>query len=138
MSNGGAAAVIYNNAPGLFSGTLGEAGDYILAVSISMEDGLYLVQNKLEFEATVDSTFEFPGSGYEAWSGTSMATPHVSAVAALIWSWNPSLTNVQIREAMSATALDLGEPGRDIYYGFGLVQAKDALKYLGGGKPGKK
>jgi hypothetical protein len=39
---------------------------------------------------------------------------------------------------MSATALDLGEPGRDIYYGFGLVQAKDALKYLGGGKPGKK
>jgi subtilisin family serine protease len=138
MSNGGAAAVIYNNAPGLFSGTLGEAGDYILAVSISMEDGLYLVQNELGFEATVDSTFEFPGSGYEAWSGTSMATPHVSAVAALIWSWNPSLTNVQIREAMSATALDLGEPGRDIYYGFGLVQAKDALKYLGGGKPGKK
>jgi subtilisin family serine protease len=67
-----------------------------------------------------------------------MATPHVSAVAALIWSWDPSLTNVQIREAMAATAYDLGDPGRDDYYGHGLVQAYDALKYLGGGKPGKK
>ena len=67
-----------------------------------------------------------------------MATPHVSAVAALIWSWNPSLTNVQIREAMQLTALDLGDPGRDVYYGYGLVQAYDAWKYLGGGKPGKK
>ena len=138
MDNGGVAAVIYNNIPGLFSGTLGEAGDYIISVSISQEDGQYLVTNKLGEIATVTSTFEFPASGYEAWDGTSMATPHVSAVAALIWSWNPSLTNVQIREAMAATALDLGVPGRDIYYGFGLVQAKDALKYLGGGKPGKK
>jgi serine protease len=67
-----------------------------------------------------------------------MATPHVSAVAALIWSSNPTLTNVQIREAMQMTAMDLGAAGRDVYYGFGLVQAKDALNYLGGGKPGKK
>jgi subtilisin family serine protease len=138
MSNGGAAAVIYNNAPGIFSGTLGEAGDYILAVSISQEDGQYLVANKLGSVATVENSFLFPASGYEAWDGTSMATPHVSAVAALIWSWDPSLTNVQIREAMAATAYDLGDPGRDDYYGYGLVQAYDALKYLGGGKPGKK
>ncbi len=138
MSNGGAAAVIYNNAPGIFSGTLGEAGDYILAVSISQEDGQYLVANKVGSVATVTSTFDFPASGYEAWDGTSMATPHVSAVAALIWSWNPSLTNVQIREAMAATALDLGDPGRDVYYGYGLVQAFDAWEYLGGGKPGNK
>jgi len=138
IANGGEAAVIYNNAPGIFSGTLGEPGDYVIAVSISQEDGQYLVTNKLGSVATVVSTFEFPASGYEAWAGTSMATPHVSAVAALIWSWNPSLTNVQIREALTATAFDLGEPGRDIYYGFGLVQAKDALKYLGDGKPGKK
>ncbi|PKO05703.1 MAG: peptidase S8 [Chloroflexi bacterium HGW-Chloroflexi-3] len=136
--NGGEAAVIYNNKPGLFAGTLGEAGDYVIAVSISQEDGQYLVANKIGSVATVVSTFEFPASGYEAWAGTSMATPHVSAVAALIWSWNPSLTNVQIREAMVATAMDLGDPGRDDYYGYGLVQAYDALKYLGGGKPGKK
>ena len=45
-----------------------------------------------------------------------------------------SLTNAQIREAMIATAMDLGEEGWDPYYGYGLVQAYDALQYL---KPGK-
>jgi serine protease len=139
QNSGGVAAVIYNNAPGIFSGTLGAGNSStILAVSMSQEDGLYLVANKLGYWAEVGSSVEYGVSGYEPWSGTSMATPHVSGVAALIWSWNPSLTNVQIREALQMTALDLGDPGRDDYYGFGLVQAYDALKYLGGGKPGKK
>ena len=130
MDSGGTAAVIYNNVEGLFSGTMGEAGDWILAVSISMEDGQYLVANKLGMMAEVASIYTWPASGYEAWSGTSMSTPHVSAVAALIWSAHPAWTNVQIREAMQITALDLGDPGRDVHYGFGLVQAKDALDYL--------
>ena len=59
-----------------------------------------------------------------------MATPHVSGVAALIWSFNPAWSNVQIRTALQATAQDLGSPGRDTSYGFGLVQAKAALEYL--------
>jgi subtilisin family serine protease len=139
MSNGGAAAVIYNNAPGIFSGTLGEEGDWIVAVSISQEDGQFLVANKLGSIATAaNNPYIWPASGYEAWGGTSMATPHVSGVAALIWSANPSWTNVQIRAALNATALDLGDPGRDIHFGYGLVQAKAALEALGGGKPGKK
>jgi subtilisin family serine protease len=70
-------------------------------------------------------------------SGTFMATPHVSGMAALILSSNPALSNEQIRQAMQATALDLGDPGWDVYYGYGLVQAKGALDYLGGSKPGK-
>jgi len=80
--------------------------------------------------STLVTTEPEVGSGYEAWDGTSMATPHVSGVAALIWSADPSLTNVQIREAMDATAEDLGDPGRDVYYGYGLVQAKAALDLL--------
>jgi subtilisin family serine protease len=136
MDGGGAAAVIYNNAPGLFSGTLGEAGDWIVAISLSQEDG----QVALAFlgqEATVQSAPPIPGSSYEAWNGTSMATPHVSGVAALLWSANPTWTNVQIREAMTMTALDLGEPGRDIAFGYGLVQAYDALQYLQTMGPGQ-
>ncbi len=136
MDNGGAAAVIYNNAEGLFSGTPGEAGDWIVAISISQEDGLaalaYLGQ-----DATVKSAAPIPGSSYEAWNGTSMATPHVAGVAALLWSANPDWTNVQLREAMAATALDLGDPGRDIAYGYGLVQAYDALQYLLNMGPGQ-
>jgi serine protease len=127
--SGGVAAVIYNNEPGTFSGTLGKEGDWIVAVSLSQEDG-QLARSHLGKEATVVSAAPEPGSGYEAWSGTSMATPHVSGVAALLWSENSEWTNVQIREAMNATALDLGEPGRDIAYGYGLVQAYDALQYL--------
>jgi subtilisin family serine protease len=136
MEGGGAAAVIYNNAPGLFSGTLGEAGDWIVAISLSQEDGqaalAYLGQ-----QATVKAALPIPGSSYEAWNGTSMATPHVSGVAALLWSSNPHLTNAQIREAMAMTALDLGEPGRDIAFGYGLVQAYDALQYLESMGPGQ-
>jgi subtilisin family serine protease len=136
MAGGGVAAVIYNNAPGGFSGTLGAPGDYIPAISISQEDGQYLVANELGETGTVESHPPEVGSGYEAWGGTSMATPHVSGVAALLWSAYPSLSNLQIRDAMTTTALDLGEPGRDIAYGFGLVQAWDALQYLDALQPG--
>jgi subtilisin family serine protease len=129
MEGGGEAAVIYNNAEGLFSGTLGEAGDWIVAISISQADGLAAL-GYVGDEVIVKSAPPIPGSSYEAWNGTSMATPHVAGVAALLWSANPNWTNVQLREAMAMTAMDLGEPGRDIAYGYGLVQAYDALQYL--------
>jgi serine protease len=136
MNGHGAAAVIYNNDPGLFSGTLGKKGDWIVAISTSQEDGqaalAYLGQ-----EATVQSGPSIPGSSYEAWDGTSMATPHVSGVAALLWSANPKWTNAEIREAMTLTAMDLGDEGWDAHYGYGLVQAYDALQYLESLHPGK-
>jgi len=134
QAGGGIAAIVYNNVPGDFLGTLGEGNSTsIIGISLSQENGQYLVSNKLGRTATVFSQVEQPASGYEAWDGTSMATPHVSAVAALVWSWDPSLTNVEIRNALTATAQDLGTAGRDVYYGYGLVQAKAALQYLGYG-----
>ena len=63
---------------------------------------------------------------YASYSGTSMATPHVSGVAALVWSYFPHCTAGQIRDSLDKSAMDLGDPGRDIHYGFGLVQAKAA------------
>ncbi len=136
QNSGGTAAIIYNNEPGNFLGTLGDgASSTIIGLSLSQEDGLYLVANKIGTTASISSTHTWPASGYEAWDGTSMATPHVSAVAALIWSANPSWTNVQIREAMNATAQDLGAAGRDVVFGYGLVKAANALAYLGGGTP---
>ncbi len=72
---------------------------------------------------------------YEEWSGTSMATPHVSAVAALLWSAVPEASNQQIRDAMNFSAKDLGTAGRDTYYGYGLVQAMAAYEYLKSAPP---
>ena len=136
QNSGGAAAVIYNNEPGNFLGTLGDgASSTIIGVSLSQEDGQYLVANQLGTVATITSTHDWPASGYEAWDGTSMATPHVAAVAALVWSANPSWTNVEIREALNASAVDLGAAGRDTTFGYGLVQAAAALDYLGGVTP---
>jgi serine protease len=131
QTSGGTAAVIYNNEPGNFLGTLGEGNtSTIIGVSLSQVDGQFLVANKLSMPTNVTSTLTKPASGYEAWDGTSMAAPHVSGVAALIWSAFPDLTNQEIRTVLATTALDLGDLGRDIKFGYGLVQAKDALDYL--------
>ncbi|WDE13686.1 S8 family serine peptidase [Thalassomonas haliotis] len=73
---------------------------------------------------SVNSTI--PG-GYASWSGTSMATPHVSGVAALVWSHHPSCTAAQMRNALNMTAKDKGASGRDTSYGYGIVQAKAAV-----------
>ncbi|MEO7931085.1 MAG: S8 family serine peptidase [Lysobacter sp.] len=137
-AGGGAAAVVYNNAPGGFSGTLGDGvTSTIPAISMSQEDGQALVGGSLGQSASVSTVAESNTSGYAYLDGTSMATPHVSGAAAVIWSAHPSATNQQVRDAMNATALDLGAAGRDNYYGNGLVQVFDATEaLLGGGGPG--
>ncbi|WP_232699243.1 S8 family peptidase [Brevibacillus daliensis] len=65
---------------------------------------------------------------YAALSGTSMACPHVAAIASLIRSVNPALSVTEIREIMEKTAKDLGEPGHDTLYGHGFVNVKQALE----------
>lgn len=138
QNSGGKAAVIYNNVPGGFSGTLGAGNSSTIpAISLSQEDGQFLIANKLGQTGTVTSTpLQYDTSGYESWDGTSMAAPHVSGVAALVWSYNPGLTNVQMRNALASSAQDLGAAGRDNSYGYGLVQAFSALQFLGYGGGG--
>ncbi|RXJ74662.1 alkaline serine protease [Veronia nyctiphanis] len=76
----------------------------------------------------VNSTYI--NGGYRSLSGTSMATPHVAGVAALIWSYYPECSGEKVRQAMNATAQDKGAAGRDDRFGHGIVQAKDALTEL--------
>jgi subtilisin family serine protease len=117
QNGGGVAALVYNNVSGNFYGTLDPNSSTIIGLSLSMEDGQALIANMLGLSTIVVSTVTSPASGYEAWDGTSMATPHVSAVAALVWSCLPSTTNVTVRNTLTSTAMDLGAAGRDVYYG---------------------
>jgi serine protease len=131
QNGGGVAAVIYNNVSGGFAGTLSTGSSTIPAIGLSLEDGNAIkAAGGVGQSATVVSQATEPANGYAYYDGTSMATPHVSAVAALIWSYKPTWTNLQIREALEKTAEDRGTAGRDNYYGYGIVQAKAALDYL--------
>lgn len=139
VQNGnGVACIIANNVAGELNATLGIGNSSTIpAVSVTLADG-NTIAGVTGSSVTVSSTFQQPASGYEAWDGTSMATPHVSGVAALVWSKYPGATNKQVRQALDDSAMNLGAPGRDNSYGYGLVQADDALVRLGeltGGSP---
>ena len=131
QSSGGVGAVVYNNAPGGFTGTLGETVTSIPSVTASDTEGVAL-RGQLGQLATV----AVKPVNYAYYDGTSMATPHVSAVAALVWSYFPSCSASQMRSSLGKSAQDLGPRGRDVQFGFGLVQAKaahDRIKTLGCG-----
>lgn len=64
---------------------------------------------------------------YATYSGTSQSSPHVAGLAALLLARNSALSNVELREAIEASADDLGAPGWDPYYGYGRVNAFQAL-----------
>ncbi|UCD18047.1 MAG: S8 family serine peptidase, partial [Candidatus Zixiibacteriota bacterium] len=69
----------------------------------------------------------YPGHSYTYMSGTSMSCPHVTGVAALIRDANPNLTPDEVKQIIYETAYDLGTPGEDNDYGWGMVDAYEAV-----------
>ncbi|MBK4735215.1 S8 family serine peptidase [Noviherbaspirillum pedocola] len=68
------------------------------------------------------------GSGYQEWMGTSFSSPLTAAVGALVMAANPSLTGASVQNILQSTAVDLGAAGKDIYYGYGRVNAAAAVQ----------
>jgi subtilisin family serine protease len=121
QASGGVGAIIYNNTAGELAGTMGDVVTAIPSVGATQADGGVML-TKLGQAAQVSVAFN--NDLYAAYSGTSMATPHVSAVAALVWSHFPTCTAAQIRAHLTGSAENLEAAGRDVNTGFGLVQAR--------------
>jgi TolA-binding protein len=81
-----------------------------------------------------------PMNTFQRWPGTSMASPHVAAVAALVRMVNPTLKPKDVKLVLESTATDLGRPGKDESYGSGLINALAAVQkaadMLGQGRMG--
>lgn len=123
-NSGGLGAIIINNEPGVLAGTLGDPNNTTIpAVGAAQEDRTALL-------AASNATINIASGDYAFSDGTSMATPAAAGAAALIWSNHPTCTGTDIREAMKATADDQGAAGRDDFFGYGIVKAKDASDYL--------
>ncbi|WDD98967.1 S8 family serine peptidase [Thalassomonas actiniarum] len=123
-NSGGIGAIIINNVSGVLSGTLGETNaTTIPAVGTALEDKTALV-------AATSASIDISASSYGYMTGTSMATPAVAGIAALVWSNHTECTGTDIRNVLKATAADLGDAGHDVYFGHGVVKAKAAHDYL--------
>jgi subtilisin family serine protease len=112
--------------------------EHVVAVSATMQAddifphssyGPYVDVSAPGFD--IFSTYYWPDddiNGYYSLSGTSMAAPHVSGIAALMLSVAPGLSPDQAEDLVETTAVDLGDPGRDDYYGWGRVDALAAVQ----------
>lgn len=103
---------------------------YANVVAVGMTDGSHLLAsasnrgNSLDVVAPgVNIYSTFPTNGYQAQTGTSMASPYVAGLLALYKEQYPTYTVAQLRGLLYSNALDLGAPGKDYLYGYGLVQS---------------
>ncbi len=82
------------------------------------------------------SSYKESTSGYTSMSGTSMATPFVSGVVALVRAANPKLTSGEVTKVIDQATTDLGTSGFDNYYGYGLTDANKAVDFALKGQTG--
>lgn len=127
---GASGVIVYSNSarPGLQNPFLVDANTDVTVPTVSVSRTL---GQQLMGQLGTNASLTVNGSqNYAYYNGTSMATPHVTGVAALVWSNNPNCSADDVRSALKNTAIDLDIAGRDDKTGFGLVQAKAASDAL--------
>jgi subtilisin family serine protease len=131
--NAGATGVmIYNHSPGLISGSLSEDGTVIPYPVVMVEQTTgEMLASELTRGSTVSASVTLAPTDYASFDGTSMATPHVAGVAALVRSVNKKLTPAQVRALLASTAMPLS-PNDTNQFGAGMVQADAAVRKAAG------
>ena len=84
----------------------------------------------IDIAAPGSSIISTASMDYTIQSGTSMAAAFVTGAAALLFAAQPSITAVQVRDILQRTATDIGAPGRDTTFGYGLVNLVAAFAEL--------
>ncbi|MBE9189935.1 S8 family serine peptidase [Gloeocapsopsis crepidinum LEGE 06123] len=84
--------------------------------------------SNLTLMAATDSPAMDKFGNMRFFGGTSGANPNVAGIASLVWSVNSTLTGGQVRQILIDTAMDLGTPGRNNSFGYGLVNADAAVR----------
>ncbi len=85
------------------------------------------IQSTMPTYMTTRMTSQGLSTTYDSLNGTSMATPLVAGLAALVWSHKPNLTNAEVRDCIKDTAVELGAGNFSNSWGFGRVDARAAL-----------
>ncbi len=115
-------------APAAYPGAYPEV---IAVTATDVDDKLLSVANHGDYVAVaapgVDVFVAAPGGAYDFTTGTSVATAHVSGIAALLIARNPRITPDAVQSILMKTAKDLGPKGRDDEFGAGLVDAYEAV-----------
>ena len=124
--------IVYNNEPGVVAGAVTADGTTVAipVVGIDQSVGQDLV-SKLS-TGSAQASIQTSRSNYEAYDGTSMATPHVAGVSALVKAANKNLKGADVKSILRSTATALQGPNDQNQVGAGLVNAAAAVaKALG-------
>jgi subtilisin len=120
-----------NSGPAM--GTVGFPGKYKNVIAVSAIDSSNVIATfssrgpEVELCAPgVNVLSTVPGGGYGTKSGTSMACPHTSGAAAVVWGSHRFANNVAIWNLLASAADNLGNPGWDPLYGYGRVDVDQA------------
>lgn len=117
-----------------YRGELAVPASYNNVISVGATDSTNQIAYFSQYNSMVDLcapgqkiyTTNYKG-GYQFASGTSFASPITAGACAVLMAADPSLSSTEVETILKDTALDFGDPGRDDYYGYGMIQLDAAF-----------
>lgn len=131
MAKGAIGVIIFNHSPGLIDGALTQDGS-ILPVAVSMIEQTVgeKIQQQLAQQKPVSTQMLSMKTSYASFQGTSMASPHIAGVVALIKQAKPNTDVRQIRDILKRSAINLQQNDPNNEYGAGLANIAEAIKLV--------